>query len=129
MFISLNKILTFNACISHPLLLFYFTFKIITTISESTNCINVKGVLSHANCIGFNFTGWVMNFFINFLAIIFNLLFKSLFIFLCSFFFNVLLLTQFLFDLKIFTLIQRKNFSFPLPLKVSFAIWILRIVK
>lgn len=129
MFISLNKIFALYGCISHSLLFFYFTFKVITTISESSYGIHVKRIFSHANCVCFYFTGWVMDFFINSLTIILDLLFKTLLILLSTLFFNVFFLAEFLFNLKVLTLIERKNFSFPFPLKISFTVWFRRIIK
>ncbi len=97
----------------------------ISTISEGTDCIDIKWILSHADNIRTSLYHLYMCFFIDSLRIGFYLSFYS---FLTLEIIVLEFRWDFLSNLKIFSLIQWKSASSPFPLKLSFT-FILRLIE
>ena len=108
---------------------FHFSLEIVSSVSEGSDSVDVEWILTHTYSICFDFACWNVNFFVYFLAIVFDFLFQFLIIFLSSLLLHLLLLSKFFLHLKILAFIQWKNIASPFPLQVSFAICIWRIIE
>ena len=116
MFIGLEEIFLFYLSISETFLFFDFSLVLVPPVSECSDSIHVEWILAHANSVSFDLTCGNMHFFINFLAIVFYLLFESFFVFLSPLLFYILFLRQLLFNLQVLTFIQGIHLAFPFPL-------------
>lgn len=110
------------------------SFKVVSSISEVSNCIDVEWILSHANGVRFKHLLLDMNLFVDSLAIFFHSLSQFFFKKFCVlidlpvrsfrtvFFLFLFIIYKLVLNLFEFSLGKRESFSSPLPFKISLAV-------